>query len=154
MLPLGKTLDDLRKERRNNEDKDTAEKNGYRLLGASLPLLENDSPDIGESHIQGHQYAPAESKEDRRVLEEALSKAESEELAVPEKTCKSAENEVVAPEIAFLVVIPGLVLAVLIEAIDGIREETAESYHECGRKSLEYCRRGIPGGIRPYRDRC
>ena len=145
MLPLGKTLDDLRKERRNNEDKDTAEKNGYRLLGASLPLLENDSPDIGESHIQGHQYAPAESKEDRRVLEEALSKAESEELAVPEKTCKSAENEVVGPEIAFLVVIPGLVLAVLIEAIDGIREETAESYHECGRKSLEYCRSGIPG---------
>lgn len=32
MLPFGRILDDLWKERRNNEDQDTAEKNGNRLL--------------------------------------------------------------------------------------------------------------------------
>ena len=138
---------DVRQEDAEDQHREATEKHIYRLLVATLPLLEDDAPDIGEYHIEAHQDAPAEGQQDRGCGEESLAEAEAEELAVPEKAGEGAEDDVVPPERALGVVAESLVLAVLVEAVAGVGEESSEGYEHRGRKSLEQRCRAIEAEI-------
>lgn len=90
-------LDEIRKEDTEDEYCKTAKEHKDGLLGNTLPFLEDDTPDIGECNVESHKYAPAEGDEYGEGCEEALAEAQTEELAVPEKSGKSTEDKVVAP---------------------------------------------------------
>lgn len=62
---LGSLADELREEGAEDEHRQTAEEDDDRLFGDTLPLLEDDAPDIGEGDIECHEDAPAEGEKHR-----------------------------------------------------------------------------------------
>ena len=127
----------LRQEGAEDKHREATDKNQDGLAAATLPLLEDDSPDIGEGHVESHEYAPAEGDEHGEVGQEALSEAEPEELAVPEQAGEGAEHDVVAPERTLPVVGEGLVLRILVETVDRVGDETSYGHEEGGGQSRE-----------------
>ena len=59
-------------------------------------------------------------------------------MAVPQRSCQSAEEEVVCPQLTLLVVAKALVLCVLIEAVDCVCNKTSQGYEQSSRQALEH----------------
>ena len=72
--------DELWQETADDEDDDAANEHGNGLLRASLPLLEDDAPDVGEHHVQGHEDAERQGVHRAAGLEERAAQRQSEEL--------------------------------------------------------------------------
>ena len=130
--------DELWQETADDEDDDAANEHGNGLLRATLPLLEDDAPDVGEHDVEGHEDAEGQRGQRSTAGEEALAQGQSEELRVPKGTGQQAEHEVVGPDAAFLVVAPGAVNLVLIEAIEHIGDESAEGDEQRGGERAEH----------------
>ena len=129
-------LNELWQETGDNQDDDANHQGHDGLLRTAFPFLQDDAPNIGEHHVECHQDAEGERHKGREFGEEALAQRQSEELAIPQGTSQSTEHKVVTPNFLLLVVAPSMVLAVLIETVDGIGDETTESYEEGGRQCL------------------
>lgn len=127
----------MREEAGHDEHDDADDQHRDGVSRTSLPLFEDYAPDIGEDHVERHEDAEREGHQRRGVGQEALAERESEELAVPERSGEEAEEQVVGEHAGLAVVAPGMVLLILIEAVDGIGDEAAEGHEEGGRKCLE-----------------
>ena len=125
-------LNDLWQEAWDNQDDDANDEycDGFRWT--SLPFFQDDAPNIGEYHVECHQDAEGERQEGRRLSEESLAEWQTEELAVPQGSCQGAEHEVVAPYLRLLLIAPSMILAILVETVDGIGDETAQCHQEGG----------------------
>ena len=130
------SLHELWQEAGDNQDDDANHQGHDGLLRTTLPFLQNDAPYVGEHHVECHQDAEGECHEGGGLCEESLAQRETEELAVPQGSGQGAEHEVVAPNFLFSVVAPSVVLAVLVEAVDGVGDETAKGYEEGGGEGL------------------
>ena len=73
-----------------------------------------------------------------RTLATQMAEAQTEKLRVPQHAGQGTEEQVVGPERGFAVVVPCLVARVLGEAVDGIGQESSESYQQRARQRLEH----------------
>ena len=130
----------LWQERRNYQDCQAYDQHCNCLGGTPFPFLQKDTPNIGERYVQRHQDAPRECEQYRRGSKESLTQAKTKELAVPQHTGQSTKQDIVYIKGFFAIIAPTFVPGILIETIDGIRNETTQCHHQCSRQCLEYIR--------------
>lgn len=130
----------LWQERRNYQDCQAYDKHCNCLGCTPFPFLQKDTPNIGERYVQRHQDAPRECEQYRRGSKESLTQAKTKELAVPQHTGQSTKQDIVYIKGFLAIIAPTFVPGILIETIDGIRNETTQCHHQCSRQCLEYIR--------------
>ena len=64
----------------DNQYHNATNKNGNRLVGATLPFLEDDTPYVRERNVQRHEYAERQGGERGRCRQEAFTQRQSKEL--------------------------------------------------------------------------